>query len=173
METIDKVNGLDAAIRLIRSTRIKNDMASGAHLGWLLMEHAIKHLDAQVNELMQPTPTDALMADLKASIAEQTKGLTLVPPVSRREWTEEDESLYRSQAGLALTLRQRWTENRRRRAAWLPEIDAEGREIQPQRDYRLQQYLEQLRIDAAFAKAAWDQMVEEIKEGYRTRTYHG
>ena len=81
MDTIDKVNGLDAAIRLIREVRISNGMASGAMAIFNMMAHAIEHLEAQVEELLKPTPQDALMADLKASLAETAKtahGPTLV-----------------------------------------------------------------------------------------------
>ena len=75
---------------------------------------------------------------------------------------------------MPLTLRERWIENRRRRAAGLPEIDRNGVEIIiPTHDYNLHRYLEQLRSDADLARAAWDRMTAEIIEGYRQRNYHG
>ena len=76
-----------------------------------------------------------------------------------------------------MTLRERWTENRKRRAEGRPELV-------PAEELRMLEWhrratdehkaeLQRLADDPGYATKCGERMTAEIMEGYRTRMYHG
>ena len=50
MENLQKLKGLEEAIKLIRSRRV--EAVSGSHVIWNKLNNAFKHLDQQIAELL-------------------------------------------------------------------------------------------------------------------------
>lgn len=70
METIDLINGLNDAIVTINATKRTLPVGGSLYI-WQQLEHAQGHLNTQIKELMQPTPSEALNGDLRAAVAAQ------------------------------------------------------------------------------------------------------
>ena len=68
MDTLQLIESLDEAIRIISAARVAGRLAAGSTSIWRISDHACTHLDKQIKELLAPPAPEVPSIPIAAQI---------------------------------------------------------------------------------------------------------